>query len=165
MAAIDADVEAFLRRSMVALVATRSPKGRPFMTPLWFVLDRGALYVTTGTQTWAARNIAQHPETTLLFGGERAMRSERMLRLRGRAACESGFPPWRVLLRVAAKYYIAPRALCVELRHVALWNLRLRYYGGVPGGAGYLKVVPTAADFLPAPEETRRALATGRVPR
>jgi hypothetical protein len=136
---------------MVALVATRSARSRPFVTPLWFVVDGGALYVTTGTQTWAGRNIAGHPEVTLLFGGERGMPMESFLRLRGRATCENGLPPWRVLARVAAKYYVAPRALLVELRHVTLWGLRMRYYGGVPGGAGYIRVVPTSADFLHRP--------------
>ena len=150
MSAISAQAEAFVRRSMVTLVATRSPKSRPFVTPLWFVLDGGALYVPTGTQTWAGRNIARHPVVTLLFGGERGMAPE-LLRLRGRAVCENGFPPWRVLARVAAKYYVAPHALLVELRHVARWGLRMRYYGGVPGGAGYLRVVPTSAEFLRRP--------------
>jgi hypothetical protein len=151
MAALTADAEAFIRRSMVALVATRSPKARPFVTPLWFVLDAGVLYVTTGVQTWAGRNIAGHPEVTLLFGGERGMAPERCLRLRGNATCERGFPPWRVLVRVAAKYYLAPRALLTELRHIPLWRSRMRYYGGVPGGAGYLRVVPTSAEFLRRP--------------
>ena len=151
MAAITPEAEAFILGSMVALVATRSPKSRPFMTPLWFVLDRGALYVTTGAQSWAGRNIAGHPEVTLLFGGERGMAPERILRLRGRGTCANGFPPWRVLARVAAKYYIAPRALLVELRHMALWGLRMRYYGGVRGGPGYLRIVPTSAEFLRQP--------------
>jgi hypothetical protein len=151
MSAISAQAEAFIRGSMVALVATRSPKSRPFVTPLWFVLDGGVLYVTTGTQTWAGRNIARHPAVTLLFGGERGMKTQPILRLRGHATCENGFPPWRVLARVAAKYYVAPGALVTELRNVARWGLRMRYYGGVPGGAGYLKVVPTSAEFLRRP--------------
>jgi Pyridoxamine 5'-phosphate oxidase len=60
----------FLRNSMVALFATVSAKGRPFVTPIWFVVDGGALYLTTGTGTWAARNVAQHSEVTLLLTGE-----------------------------------------------------------------------------------------------
>jgi predicted pyridoxine 5'-phosphate oxidase superfamily flavin-nucleotide-binding protein len=151
MSAISVQAEAFIRRSMVAMVATRSPKLRPFVTPLWFVLDGDALYVTTGTQSWAGRNIEEHPTITLLFGGERGTAAEPFLRLRGRAACENGFLPWRVLARVAAKYYVAPRALFVELRHLAQWGLCMRYYGGVPGGAGYLKVVPTSAEFVHRP--------------
>jgi hypothetical protein len=145
---MDAMVRSFIRRSMVALVATISPKSRPCMTPLWFVVDRGELYITTGTKTWAGRNVSRRPQVTLLFGGERAEPSNRYLRMRGNAICSPGLPPPRVLLRIAAKYYLAPRALLVELHHAAQWRLRMQYYGGVPGGAGYIKVVPTAAEFL-----------------
>jgi hypothetical protein len=143
------EVAAFLADSLVAHVATVSPKGRPFMTPLWFVVEGGALWITTGPNTWAARNVAAHPAVTLLFGGERAGRRDRFLRLRGEATRHHGFPAWQVLLRIAAKYYVAPAALLIELRHAAKWGLRARYYA--QGGAGYLRVVPTAADFVPLP--------------
>lgn len=145
----DSAVRAFLRRSMVAQVATRSPKGRPFVTPLWFVVDRGALYITTGPETWAGKNVVHHPEVALLFSGERARRSDAVLRLRGTATCHRGLPSSRVLLRIAVKYYASPRALRVELQNAHKWRLRMRYYGQVKGGFGYLRVVPTAADFLP----------------
>jgi len=150
LAPTDAAVAAFLADSMVALFATLSPAGRPFVTPIWFVADDGMLYMTTGRETRAARNIARHPEVTILLGGEGARR-DTVLRLRGTATCHAGLPPWRVLLRIAAKYYLAPGALAVELRHAAQWGLRARYYAQVPGGAGYLRIVPTAAEILPQP--------------
>ena len=147
----DATVRAFLRRSMVAQVATWSPKGHPFMTPLWFVVDGDALYITTGPETWTGKNVMQHPEVALLFSGERVGRSDQVLRMRGTATCHRGLPSWRVLLRIAAKYYAAPRALPVELRNAGKWRLRRLYYGQLPGGFGHLRVVPTAADFLRQP--------------
>jgi hypothetical protein len=145
----DPAVRAFLRRSLIVQVATLSPKQRPFVTPLWFVLDRGALYITTGPLTWAGKNVAQHPEVALLFSGERMKRSAQVLRLRGTATCHHGLPSWRVLLRIAAKYYVSPRALRVELRHAQQWRLRQVYYGKIKGGFGYIRVVPTSAEFLP----------------
>jgi predicted pyridoxine 5'-phosphate oxidase superfamily flavin-nucleotide-binding protein len=144
-------VDDFLRGSMVALVGTVSAKGRPFLTPLWFVADGGALYLTTGTATWAARNVAQQPEVTLLLTGERLTRAGEALRLRGVATIQPGLPPWRVLLRIAAKYYAAPAALVVELSNAARWGLRARYYAQVNGGAGYLRIVPTSAEVLRRP--------------
>jgi len=54
----DPEVPAFLRHSMVALVATRSANERPFMTALWFVADVGTLFITTGAESWTSRNIA-----------------------------------------------------------------------------------------------------------
>lgn len=144
----DPEVGAFLRHSMVALIATCSANGRPFMTPLWFVADRGMLYVTTGAGSVTTRNIAQHPDMALLFGGERGGRTDRVLRLRGTATFQPGLPPWRVLLRIAMKYYASPRALRVELRHREKWSIRTRYYQQVKGGPGHLRIVPTTAEFL-----------------
>ena len=144
----DPEVRAFLRHSMVALIATRSANGRPFMTPLWFVADRGALFVTTGAGSLTTRNIAQHPDMTLLFGGERDGRTNQVLRLRGTATFQPGLPPWRILLRIAMKYYASPRALRVELRNRRKWRIRTRYYQQVKGGPGHLRIVPTTAEFL-----------------
>ena len=147
----DAAVGRCLRGSMIVQVATLSPKSRPFVTPLWFVVHRGALYITTGPQTWAGKNIQAHPEVSLLFSGERVRRSHHVLRLRGTATVHHGLPPWPVLLRVAAKYYVSPRALPVELRNARKWRLRQLYYGQVKGGFGYIRVVPTGGEFLREP--------------
>lgn len=149
MAGIGREAGEIVRGSRVVLVATLSPAARPFMTPLWFVRDGGVLYLTSGTQSWSGRNVAGHPAVTLLFGGERGTASHRVVRLRGRATCETGSMPWRVLVRLTLKYYLAPRALAAELTHVALWPRRRRYRGQGTGGAGYLRVVPTSAELLP----------------
>jgi Pyridoxamine 5'-phosphate oxidase len=148
----DPEVRAVLRHSMVVQVATRSANGRPFMTPLWFVPDRGALVLATGAESWTSRNVSRHPEMALLFRGEGSGRTDRVLRLRGAATVQRGLPSWRVLLRIAAKYYLSPRAVSVELRSIRKWRLRMRYYRQTKGGPGHLRVVPTTAEFLsPAP--------------
>ena len=149
------EVGAFLRHSMVALVATRSANGRPFMTPLWFVADGGTLFVATGAESWTARNVSRHPEVALLFTGEALGRTARVLRVRGTATSQRGLPPWRVLLRIAAKYYASARALRVELRSIRKWRLRSRYYGQTKGGAGHLRIVLTTAEFLDRPGGAR----------
>ena len=86
---------------------------------------------------------------TLLFNGVSVRRPEGVLRLRGVATCHRGLPSWRVLLRVAAKYYVAPGGLLMELRNFRRWRLRRLYYA--QGGFGYLRIVPCSAEFLPAP--------------
>jgi hypothetical protein len=148
----DAAVRTFLRRSMITQVATLSPKGRPFVTPLWFVAHHGVLYLTTGPETWAGKNVQQHAAVTLLFSGERVGDADRVLRLRGTATCHRGLPSWAVLLRVAAKYYASPRALWVELGNARRWHLRSLYYGQAKGGFGYIRVVPNAYEFLRRPD-------------
>ena len=147
----DPDVRAFLRASLIVQVATLSPKGRPFVTPLWFVVDRGALYITTGAESRAGKNVGQHPGVVLLFSGEGAQGPERYLRLRGTATCQRGLPSWRVLFRVTAKYYLAPRAMLSELRNARKWRLRQRYYGQATGGSGHIRVVPVVVEFLARP--------------
>jgi hypothetical protein len=106
--------------------------------------------MTTGRDTRAARNVVQHPEMTLLVGGE-AGNPEPLLRLRATATCHPGLPPFRVLARFAAKYYLSPAAVAVELRHARQWGYRNRYYAQAPGGPGHLRVVPTAAELLAQP--------------
>ena len=150
LAPTDPKVAAILADSMVALLATRSRAGRPFVTPIWFVVDGGVLYMTTGLETRAARNIVRHPEVTVLLGGE-PPHGRTALRLRGTATRHAGLPSWRVLARIAYKFYLSPAALAVELPNAARWRLRARYYAEVPGGAGHLRIVPSAAEILPRP--------------
>jgi hypothetical protein len=50
----------------------------------------------------------------------------------------------RGLLRIAAKYYVAPGGLALELANVSRWRLRPPNYAQVRGGAGHLRIVPGA---------------------
>jgi hypothetical protein len=138
-----------LRRSRITQVATLSPKNRPFMTPLWFAEHRGVLYITTGPGSRAGKNVATHPEITLLF--QDVSDEASVLRVRGLASCRQGLPPWAALLGLARKYYLPPRAALVELRHARLWSVRRLYYAQAKGGVGHIRVEPTSADFLPRP--------------
>jgi hypothetical protein len=147
----DPVVSGFLSRTMIAEVGTISPKRRPFLTPLWFVVDGGVLYATTGPETRAGKNIAQEPRVALLFDGGSRREAGGVLRMWGMATCHRGLPSWRVLVRAAAKYYVSPGALPVELRNARRWRLRRLYYGQLKGGFGYIRVVPTGGELLPRP--------------
>ena len=147
----DPIVRAFLAGSMVAHVATVSRAGRPFVTPLWYVNEGGILWLTTGLQTRAARNVVHRPQVRVLLRGERLARRGETLRLQATASRHAGLPPWRVLVRIAAKYYVAPGGLLTELANVARWRLRTRYYAQVAGGAGHLVIVPSSAELLHRP--------------
>ncbi len=151
IAATDARVRGFLRRSSIVQVATRSPKHRPFVTPLWFVLHGSAVYITSGYESWAGRNVQQHAEVALLFLADEGAHADQVLHVRGTATCHRGLPPWGVVWRVAIKYELSPRALVVELRNARKWHLRRRYYAQAQGGAGYLRVVPGVCEFLTRP--------------
>src|SRR5262245_42089440 len=148
--AADARVRDFLDASTVVELATISPSGRPFVTPLWFVGDDGALYVTTAATSRAARNVATHPAVAMLLHGDCDGRRDRVLLLRGTATMHHAFPSWRVLAKLALKYYLSPQGALSEVRHAAQWPLRLLYYADARGGPSYLRIVPTSGEIVPA---------------
>jgi nitroimidazol reductase NimA-like FMN-containing flavoprotein (pyridoxamine 5'-phosphate oxidase superfamily) len=143
----DPEVRKWIGASLVAQVATLSRKEAPALTPLWFVCDRGHLYMGTGRATLAARNIAVYPRVVLLFCAEQHGKQNRVLRITGTATCHHNVPPWRVIVRFAMKYYLNPRALRSELSHRRKWRLRQRYYAQTQ--AATIEVVPENAEFVP----------------
>jgi hypothetical protein len=143
----DREVQDFIADSMVAEVATLSRKGTPSLTPLWFVCDRGRIYMGTGQATLTVRNVAAHPNVDLLFDGERRGGSERVLRISGAAVCHKEYPNLRLVLRFAMKHYLTPGGLRSELAHWRKWRLRQRYYG--QGKPAVIEVMPETAEFLP----------------
>jgi hypothetical protein len=144
-------VREFLRDSLVAHVASCSAAGHPFVTPLWFTPHAGALWVTTGFDSRLARNIVHQPRVTLLLWGESRRRPGDALRLYAEATRHAGLPAWTVLARIAARYYLAPRALASEFQNAARWSLRARYYAQVGGGPGHVRLVPLAAEVVRKP--------------
>lgn len=145
----DSAVQGVLARSMIACVATISRDGVPSLTPLWFVVDRGRVLMTTGQATLAVRNIATHPAVVLLVDEEPAERSQRVLRIRGTATVRRGLPSFRQLLRIAVKYYISPTALSSELIYLPKWVLRGRMYARMRPAV--IEVTPETAEFVPWP--------------
>lgn len=145
---LDREALDFARRSRIALVASRSPRGTPFLTPLWVVERGGRLYCTTSAASVTVRNVEAHGEAVWLLypAGDRGPRA---LRLRGRATARRGRLPLGVVWAMARKYYAVPSGLAVELAHARLWPLRLRYYA--QSEPALLEFTPTAAEWLPLP--------------
>ena len=131
---------------MVVQLATLSDKEVPALIPLWFVCDRSDLCMGTGRATLSARNITAHSRVVLMFHAERHGKQSRVLRITGTATCHYNVPPWRIILRLAMKYYLSPRGLYSELLHWRKWRLRQRYYAQAQ--ATTIKVVPESAEFL-----------------
>jgi hypothetical protein len=94
---------------MVAQIATLSDKEVPALIPLWFVCDGGHLYMGTGRATLSVRNITAHSRVVLILHAERHGKQNRVLCITGTATCHYKFPSWRVILRLAMKYYLSPR--------------------------------------------------------
>ena len=150
----DPKVRDFLARSMVARLATLSPKERPHMTPLWFTCDRGRIYMTSRDGSPAARNVVAHPAVVLLFDAERGPRSDRVLRIQGHAT----FRKERRLLRLVVrresrKYWFSASGLRHLLSHLRKLPVIARYYTERGEDAGVIEVVPERAEFLERVEE------------
>ena len=97
----DPRVRAILRRAMIVRLATRSPAGGPFVTPIWFVVAGDRLIMATGAQTVSVRNLRAHPEAVLLLDADRHRRDAGMLSLRGPATVRLGPPSFGELVRLA----------------------------------------------------------------
>ena len=142
------NLEAAVRRSRVMILASRSHNGTVFAVPLWFVPHCGRLYATTSASSWTVRNVAASPQVALLLGGESRNNAERLL-VRGYARAVRGTPPPAVLSRIAWLYYLQPQFAAVELSHMRLWALRMRYYG--QSQAAYIVITPQTATECRAP--------------
>ncbi|WP_349535795.1 pyridoxamine 5'-phosphate oxidase family protein [Rhodococcus rhodochrous] len=141
-------VRTYLESSMVARVATRTPKGRPAMTPLWFLARGGRLHLGTSQASVVARNARANPDVVVLLDLPGPARSsEHVLRLRGRATVRDGTPSLPVLLGLARKYYLA--GWRSELAHARQWRLRNGYYAQADGAV--LEIEPLDAELLRQP--------------
>lgn len=129
-------------------LATRSAKGMPFVTPLWFVPHRGLIWATTAASSWAARNVTAVSEVAVLLGGEGERQPDRIL-VRGHASAVLGMPPPPVLARYAWRYFLEPRFARVEMSHASLWRRRARYYAQAQ--AAYLVIAPQFSTAISAP--------------
>jgi len=143
----DPRVRAILRRAMIVRLATRSPAGGPFVTPIWFVVAGDRLIMATGAQTVSVRNLRAHPEAVLLLDADRHRRDAGMLSLRGPATVRLGPPSFDELVRLARKYYLG--GLRVELANLARQRLRQRYYA--QSEPAVIEVRPQSAALLPYP--------------
>ncbi|WP_374112302.1 pyridoxamine 5'-phosphate oxidase family protein [Rhodococcus sp. CH91] len=89
---------------MVARVATLTPKGRPAMTPLWFLLHDGRIHLGTDRSSVVVRNVEADPDVVVLLDlpGPRGG-SSHLLRLRGHATVRAGFTRTRRPAREAVR--------------------------------------------------------------
>lgn len=147
---LPAEARRILRRSHTVLVGTVSARSRPFLTPIYYLWRGGEIFVASGPASWTGRNVRVNPQVTLVFGGERGSGTAR-LRVTGVAECMDGWMPPRALVPLALRYYLAPRALCDQLRHLRQMPLRSEYYAASRDAMGFIRVRPVHVEVLDAP--------------
>lgn len=141
----DQQVRRFLARAMITRVLVRTPDGRPFITPYWFVADGHRICITTGSRALLARYVDADPRVLLLFEADRDRAPAPLLRITGTARVRHGRPPLPLLVRSVLKYLVSPGGLRHELAHLHLLGLRRRYYAHA--APAWIEVTPETAAF------------------
>ena len=65
MVSMPNDVRAFLGKANLAVLATIGPKGRPQVTPVWFMLEDDHILINTSMGRVKLRNMEADPRVTL----------------------------------------------------------------------------------------------------
>jgi hypothetical protein len=151
----DPSVRDVLRRSMLARIATLSRNGRPSITPIYFVLVNGRIWLGTSDWTLAARDVKADPRVSVLFNVERNPNDRRVLRITGRAIVRTDPEVQRTYnLRVALKASLTPGGIRNNLANRSLLPLMHRYHAqsAEKGRACVIDVTPEGAEFLENPQ-------------
>ncbi len=145
------DIADFIRRSMVARLATLSRSGRPSITPLYFVYMHGHVCLGTAVWTLAAREAQANPRVSVLLQNEQNRHDRRTMRITGRANVRTDARMMRSsALRMALKYVLAPGALRNRLSNLHLLQAEVRYkaQSAAKGPACIIEVTVERVEFL-----------------
>lgn len=147
----DPEVHGLIRHSMVARIATLSHNGRPSITPLYFVIVDGHIWLGTADWTLAAREVAANPCVSVLFEIERNRNGHRILRVTGSACIRTDSKTMKTSnLRMLRKYILTPGAILNRLTHLQLLGA-LRDYraqGKAKGQGCVIDVTPERIEIL-----------------
>lgn len=142
-------------RCKVARIATLSRNGRPSITPLYFTMVEGHVWLGTVDWTLAVRNVKTNPHVELLFEVEGGPGDRPVLRMGGRASVRAEPMVYRAYTRrVMLRYVLTPGGLHNLLGHARLLPLR-RHYAAQSAAKGRPCVVDVE------PERTQLLLEEG----
>ena len=146
---LDARARSFLRESMIARLATLSGSGSPRLTPLWFVLHRGRIYMNTRADSPAARDIRGDARVVVLFRRDRSADAAKTLRLIARAQfLTDSAVNRRMYVGAALKYHLSPGGIRNFLAGLGSLRERILYYRERAGEAGTIEVTPESVEWL-----------------
>ena len=141
----------FMRRSMVARIATLSSNGRPSITPLYFVYVNGHIWLGTADWTLAAREVKADPRVSVLFEIERNPNDRRILRITGSGSVQTDAKILRSSdLRTVFKYILTPGGIRNRLAYLKLRQAERRYHAqsAAKGLRCIIDVTPEQVEFL-----------------
>jgi hypothetical protein len=143
--------QCFIRRAMVARIATLSRNGRPSINPLYFVSTKGVIWLGTDDWTLAARNVSSDARVSVLFALEKDRLDQRILRVKGRARiCKDQKLLRSYNIRVAFKYILTPAGILNLVSHIHKIPFKLTYnaQGKEKGVPCIIEVTSEQVEFL-----------------
>jgi general stress protein 26 len=151
MLASDPAALAIVRHAMVVRLATLSRNGRPSITPIYFTVQQGHIWIGTVEWTLAVRAARADPRVSLLFNWERNPGMHQAVGMIGTAVIRTDTPSLhRYNVSVAMKYILTPGGLWSYLTHVH--KLRLLHWYHVQddekGAACIIDVTPEQIAML-----------------
>ena len=148
----DPAVKRFLRRSLIARIATLSPAGNPDIIPLYFVAHGGRIYMGTRRDNPTVRDLLTRPDVVLLFHAERAGQPRDVLRVRGRATFSTRKrSAVAVYARFVWKYWLSWGGLRNTLSNLRKLPVDRRYKSERSANGGLIRVEPGAWEFIERP--------------
>ncbi|MCB0201336.1 MAG: pyridoxamine 5'-phosphate oxidase family protein [Anaerolineae bacterium] len=154
MEATDPAALDIIRHAMVVRLATLSRNGRPSVTPIYFVVQEGHIWIGTVEWTLAVRTVRADPRASLLFNRERDPQARQIVRLTGTAVVRTDLPSLRIYNRkVALKYMLAPGGLWSYLTHLHKLKLLHHYHiqDDDKGDPCIIDVTPERIELLTMP--------------
>jgi nitroimidazol reductase NimA-like FMN-containing flavoprotein (pyridoxamine 5'-phosphate oxidase superfamily) len=92
----------YLSRPHIARIASVK-RGKPYVTPVWYLYDGKNFLVSTGVNTQQARNIQSNPNVSLVVDSSEGMFAHKCVIVRGRAeATRAGHP--EITRKIYARY-------------------------------------------------------------
>lgn len=106
---LDASLEKLLQGRNIATFGTENPDGSIHLTAVWYLFEKGCLFVATSSRTRKARNIAERPKASLMVD-VRKPATERGLTATGKVDVITGDQSREINHRVHSRY-LSPAAL------------------------------------------------------
>ena len=129
MQAADPIALTIMGHAMVVRLATLSRNGRPSITPIYFIVEQGNIWIGTVTWTLAVRAVRANPPVSLLFTWEQNPQMRQTLHITGTAAIRTDPPSLRRYnIRVAMKYIFTPGGMRSYLTHAHKMLLLHNYH-------------------------------------
>ena len=101
-----AGLQEFLQGRHVAAIATENADGTIHMTAVWYLFEKGRLFIATSSRTKKAQNLAARPNASVMIDS-RKPGTERGVNAAGRAELITGKESQEINRRIHSRYLSA----------------------------------------------------------